>query len=750
MWFIHQSYNATLLQRGMMDFENARRTLSQNKTNTFFKVMGMWRKPRKRHTRLNTKEGHLYRLSRQRDRAGKDVLQIGSIKDGDGNVLTSEESVLRRWREYFEQLINKENERERRLDDVELVKQEVNRIMVMDRLPDEVRQESPWTMMFADDIVICGESSEQVEKSLERWRYALKRRGIKVSRRAAPDAPKPTQARRAGALRGRPLQSTRDKGGPVSIAAELGRIGRGPRRSSVLGRDPERTSGPREGRKLRPGDVHGGDLRPSDVHGGDRGPSDALGGDKGPSDVHGGDQGPSDVHGGDQGPSDVHGGDQGPSDVPGGDQGPSDVHGGDQGPERRPRRRPGTQRHPQQEVEPQRHPHHTDERGIRSGAQQIIKGAQQIIEDHTDERGIRSGAQQIIEGAQQIIKGLPLNAIRPLQMIQNAAARLVFNQPKFSHTTPLLRSLHWLPCTYRIRFKTLMLAYKAKNGPAPSYLYLSDFITSRTAPRCLRSSSTARLVPPSLRMRETHLRTFLATEPDHEDNQPKNLAMKYHKRVQSTQCEWLFPSKTVSAHFSSLYRLARQRDRAGKDVLQVGAIKDGDGNVLTSEESVLRRWREYFEQLMNEENERERRLGGVKLVKKEVDRISKEEDVVEQMFLSDISNASLRLNRQSEMPTHCMMADEDFLPFQENTSDLVVSNLSLHWINDVPGALRQVHRVLKPDGVFVGAMVGGVTLYELFPAAHRVGRVGHAHCFQCARIQITDSLFFIATFIVLT
>ncbi|KAI5093824.1 hypothetical protein C0J45_15548, partial [Silurus meridionalis] len=97
-----------------------------------------------------------------------------------------------------------------------------------------------------------------------------------------------------------------------------------------------------------------------------------------------------------------------------------------------------------------------------------------------------------------LLAGLPLNAIRPLQMIQNAAARLVFNQPKFSHTTPLLL-LHWLPVAARIRFKTLMLAYKAKNGPAPSYL--SDLITSRTAPRCLRSSSTARLVPPSLRMR---------------------------------------------------------------------------------------------------------------------------------------------------------------------------------------------------------------------------------------------------------
>ncbi|MFY0383419.1 RNA-directed DNA polymerase, partial [Bacillus sp. YIM B13582] len=349
------------------------------------------------YERLDTKEGEkdLYRLARQRDRAGKDVLQVRAIKDGDGNVLTSEESVLRRWREYFEQLMNEENQRERRLDDVELVKQEVDRIskeevraaikrmksgksvgpddipveawrclgemavefltrlfnrilegermpeewrrsvlvpifknkgdvqtcsnyrgiklishtmklwervvearlreevticeqqygfmprksttdalfalrmlmekyregqkelhcvfvdlekaydrvpreelwycmrksgvsekyvrvvqdmyedsvtavkcavgttdwfkvevglhqgsalspflfaVVIDRLMDEVRQESPWTMMFADDIVICGESREQVEKSLERWRYVLERRGMKVSR----------------------------------------------------------------------------------------------------------------------------------------------------------------------------------------------------------------------------------------------------------------------------------------------------------------------------------------------------------------------------------------------------------------------------------------------------------------------------------------------------------------------------------------------------------------------------------------
>uniref|UniRef100_A0A8C4T634 ribonuclease H n=1 Tax=Erpetoichthys calabaricus TaxID=27687 RepID=A0A8C4T634_ERPCA len=54
--------------------------------------------------------------------------------------------------------------------------------MAMDRLTDEIRQESPCTMMFADDIVICSDSREQVEKILERWRYALERRGMKVSR----------------------------------------------------------------------------------------------------------------------------------------------------------------------------------------------------------------------------------------------------------------------------------------------------------------------------------------------------------------------------------------------------------------------------------------------------------------------------------------------------------------------------------------------------------------------------------------
>jgi len=58
-------------------------------------------------------------------------------------------------------------------------------------------------------------------------------------------------------------------------------------------------------------------------------------------------------------------------------------------------------------------------------------------------------------------------------------------------------------------------------------------------------------------------------------------------------------------------------------------------------------------------------------------------------------------------------ADEERLPFAEASLDLVVSTLGLHWTNDVVGALIQIRRALKPDSLFIGAFLGGVTLTEL-------------------------------------
>ncbi len=60
-----------------------------------------------------------------------------------------------------------------------------------------------------------------------------------------------------------------------------------------------------------------------------------------------------------------------------------------------------------------------------------------------------------------------------------------------------------------------------------------------------------------------------------------------------------------------------------------------------------------------------------------------------------------------------VVADEEFLPFRAGGFDLVASLLSLHWVNDLPGALVQIKRILKPDGLLLAALFGGATLVEL-------------------------------------
>ena len=60
-----------------------------------------------------------------------------------------------------------------------------------------------------------------------------------------------------------------------------------------------------------------------------------------------------------------------------------------------------------------------------------------------------------------------------------------------------------------------------------------------------------------------------------------------------------------------------------------------------------------------------------------------------------------------------VVADEEALPFRDASLDLVVSALALQFVNDLPGTLIQIRRALKPDGLFLAAMIGGDTLAEL-------------------------------------
>ena len=60
-----------------------------------------------------------------------------------------------------------------------------------------------------------------------------------------------------------------------------------------------------------------------------------------------------------------------------------------------------------------------------------------------------------------------------------------------------------------------------------------------------------------------------------------------------------------------------------------------------------------------------------------------------------------------------VVCDEELLPFLRESVDAVISCLSLHWVNDLPGAFRQIRQILKPDGLCLTSILGGQTLFEL-------------------------------------
>ncbi len=66
-----------------------------------------------------------------------------------------------------------------------------------------------------------------------------------------------------------------------------------------------------------------------------------------------------------------------------------------------------------------------------------------------------------------------------------------------------------------------------------------------------------------------------------------------------------------------------------------------------------------------------------------------------------------------DCPVPRAVATEEALPLKEGSLDLVISALSLHLVNDLPGALIQIRRALRPDGLFLAALLGGETLIEL-------------------------------------
>jgi SAM-dependent methyltransferase len=68
---------------------------------------------------------------------------------------------------------------------------------------------------------------------------------------------------------------------------------------------------------------------------------------------------------------------------------------------------------------------------------------------------------------------------------------------------------------------------------------------------------------------------------------------------------------------------------------------------------------------------------------------------------------------ETDVASGAVILDPEALPFGDGAFDLIVSPLTLHWVNDLPGALIQLRRALKPDGLLLASLFGGETLQEL-------------------------------------
>ncbi|XP_067237023.1 uncharacterized protein, partial [Chanodichthys erythropterus] len=117
-----------------------------------------------------------------------------------------------------------------------------------------------------------------------------------------------------------------------------------------------------------------------------------------------------------------------------------------------------------------------------------------------------------------LLGGCSARLLNRLQLVQNAAARVLTRTRKYDHISPVLSTLHWLPIKHRIDFKILLLTYKALNGLAPQYL--SELLMHYSPSRLLRSQNSGQLIIPRISKSTEGGRSFSYLAPKLWNNLP--------------------------------------------------------------------------------------------------------------------------------------------------------------------------------------------------------------------------------------